>query len=188
MQLADFQDLTTFLGSAHRGDSETVTHLYRVLFPSLRRMAGSFLRNEYPNHTLQPTILVHDAFIRLLVQQRIDWRDRAHFFRTTARQMRQSLVAHARSRKAKKRAGGLRREELNGCEAVAEDFEHFIILDDLLRTLQTIDARAADVFELSFFWGLHYTDIAKLLQISEKTVERDWEFVRAWFSMALKRS
>jgi RNA polymerase sigma-70 factor (ECF subfamily) len=167
------------------GDRAALDRLLPLVYDELRRIASRYLEQERPDHTLQPTALVHEAYFRLIDQRQVDWRNRAQFLGLAAEMMRRILVNHARDRNAAKRGGGLKKvtltEALNtpGPEVDIEG------LDDALRRLAGRDPRKARIVELRFFGGLTTTEAAQVLEISTATAERDWQFARAWLFAAL---
>ena len=144
------------------------------------------MRRERRDHSLQPTALVHEAYLRLIDQRQVDWRNRAHFLGAAAVMMRRILVNHARDRAAAKRGGGARRVSLTlADQAFPEAGVDVLALHEALEKLAVIDARKSQVVELKFFGGLTATEIAEQLQLSVATVEREWSFSRAWLHDAL---
>ena len=158
-----------------------------MLFRSLHRLAVQYLSREDPGHTLQPTALVHEAYLRLVDQRRVDWRNRAQFIGVAAGMMRRILVDHARDRLARKRGSGAQQVSLSLVEAPSgqPDVE-LIALEQALEELAAMDPRKARVVELKFFGGLTIEEISEVLGISEATVEREWSFARAWLYRAME--
>lgn len=157
-----------------------------VVYAELRRLAANYLRRERPDHTLQPTALVHEAFIRLVDQRQIDWSNRAQFMGLAAVMMRRILVNHARDRVAGKRGGGVEHVALTLVgEGIGAAEVKLLDLHDALDRLGEADARKAQIVELKFFGGLTTEEIAETLRISTATVERDWKFARAWLHQAV---
>lgn len=164
--------------------------LAKVVFPALRQIAASLLRKERDWHTLRPTDLVHVIFMRLFLEQRIDWRNADHFFFVVAREMRQVLVAHARRRVALKRGGKKEQVSLDGLMAhsLSEDRLLAVIAVDLaLREMANHDERAVRIVELRFYFGLDMDEIAEILATPIETVRAEWMFARAWLSQRLRR-
>jgi len=157
-----------------------------LVYAELRRLAASYLRRERPGHTLQPTALVHEAYVRLLDQRQIDWSNRAQFMGLAAVMMRRILVNHARDRVAEKRGGGAQHVPLTlageGIGAIEVNLLH---LHDALTRLSETDPRKGQIVELKFFGGLTTEEIAAALSVSTATVERDWKFARAWLHRTL---
>lgn len=174
-------DATQLLTRARGGDAAAAAELLPIVYEELRALAACYLRRERGEHTLQPTALVHEAFVRLVDQVRIEWRDRAHFFRTAAQAMRRVLVDHARARDAAKRGGGCRRVVLDDEVAPqARPQVDLLELDDLLTRLAALNERHAQVIELRFFGGMTIDETAAALGVSTTTVEDDWAVARAW--------
>lgn len=171
------------LASRSGANSET-TRLTELLYDELRKLAGSYLRAEATGHTLQPTALVHEAYIRM-TSQRMEWQDRAHFMAIAAKTMRRVLLDHARRRLAGKRGKG---EVIAVTGPNTNDDGRaldMLALDDALKVLAEKDARAAKVVELHFFGGLNVAETADALGISAATAKRDWSFARAWLKREL---
>jgi RNA polymerase sigma factor (TIGR02999 family) len=165
----------------------------RIAYDELRRLAGDFLRRERPDHTLQPTALVHEAYIRLTEQHGVVWRNRAHFLAVAATMMRRILVNHAEAHRAAKRGGGescvtLDTSALGAAGAAVEPAVDVLALDEALTALATLDARAARVVELRFFAGLSVEETAEALRISPATVKREWTVARTWLRRELTRA
>jgi RNA polymerase sigma factor (TIGR02999 family) len=146
------------------------------------------MRRERPGHTLQPTALVHEAFLRLINQSRVDWRNRAHFFGAAARLMRQILINHAEARQAGKRGGGAERVSLNDADhsAVVHEID-LIALNEALANLERIDPQQVRIVELRYFSGLTVEEVAEVLGVSSATVKREWSAARAWLRRELSR-
>jgi RNA polymerase sigma factor (TIGR02999 family) len=172
------KDVTLLLQSVGR-DGDASQRLLSAVYEELRAMARQRLRHERAGHTLQATALVHEAYLKLIGQQSLPWRHRAHFFGACANAMRQILVEHARAKTAQKRGGGRRRAELIDAAADAADLDLILAVDESLERLRAEDARAAEVVELRFFAGLETSEIAAALETSERTVHREWAFARA---------
>lgn len=160
-----------------------------IVYGELRRLAASYLRRERPDHTLQPTALVHEAFMRLVDQRRIDWSNRAQFMGVAAVMMRRILVNYARDRIAAKRGGGAERVPLTlAGEGSGAAEVNLLDLHEALNRLGEADRRKARIVELKFFAGLTTGEIAETLGISSATVERDWKFARAWLHQVVSGS
>jgi len=162
------------------GDMQAREDLLPLVYQELRRRASAYLRRERPDHTLQPTALVHEAYIRLTAQTRVNWVNRVQFFAIAAQLMRRILVDHARERRAAKRPGGIRVTFDEGLRAVPPPDCELLMLDDALRDLACIDQRQADIVELKYFGGLSETEVAAVLSLSRATVTREWQSARAW--------
>jgi RNA polymerase sigma factor (TIGR02999 family) len=179
--------VTQWLLDWGRSDKRALDQMLPVLYEELHRLASHYLSGEATGHTLQPTALVHEAYLRLVDQRRVDWRNRAQFLGLAANMMRRILVNHARDRAAQKRGGGAVAVSLSLVEAPAgrADVE-LIALEDALQRLAALDERKSKVVELKFFGGLTIEEIAEVLQISGATVEREWAFARAWLYEAVE--
>ena len=168
------------------GDRNALDEMVPLVYDELHRLAEHYLGAERPDHTLQPTALVHEAYMRLVNQRSVNWRNRAHFMGVAAGVMRRILINHARDRSAGKRAGGREQISLSLVEASATGTEvELTDLEDALQRLNAIDPRKARVVELKFFGGLTMDEIAEVVETSRATVEREWSFARAWLFNAL---
>jgi RNA polymerase sigma factor (TIGR02999 family) len=168
---------------------EALNRLFPAVYANLRAAARAQLRSERPDHTLQATALVHEAYLRLLGGSYPTWNDRQHFFRAAAEAMRRILVEHARRRARVKRGGNPVRVSLTDVDSVARhDPEEILALDAAFRRLEEQDPVAADIVRLRFFAGLSVEETAGMLDVSERTVKREWAFARAWLFEALKGS
>jgi RNA polymerase sigma factor (TIGR02999 family) len=183
------QEITRILKDWSEGDTSAVARLMPLVYEELRRLARSYLAQERGDHTLQATALVHEAYLRVADQTQLNWKDRAHFYGIAARLMRQILVDHARVQNAAKR-GGLQTKfaleearELPGDKAV-----EIVALDSALENFAHTYPRKSQVVELKFFGGLEAKEIAEVLQVSEKTVLRDWNFAKLWLCRALTQN
>ena len=165
---------------------EVTEKLLGLLYPELRNLADNLMRRERANHTLQPTALVHEAYIRLVDDTRVVWQDRAHFLGISARAMRQVLVDHARKHSAAKRGGGLQRVTLD--ESFGEGGREFevLALNDAMEKFAAVDERAARVVELKVFAGMEMDELARYLGVSKRTAEGDWTFARMWLGRELE--
>jgi RNA polymerase sigma factor (TIGR02999 family) len=180
------REVTALLLAWRAGDDTALARLTPLVHDELRRLARAHLRRERPNHTLQPTALVNEVYLRLVDATQVPWQDRHHFFGVTARLMRQVLVDFARRRGYQKRGGHARRVELEPSLAVADaPREDLIAIDDALSALAAVDARKAEVVELRFFGGLSVEETAVVLKVSTETVKRDWRLAKAWLRRAL---
>lgn len=174
-------DVTALLVNWSNGDSRALDDLMPLVYGELRRLAGAYLRRERATHTLQSTALVHEAFLRLVNQQDVQWKSRAHFFGIAAQMIRRILVDHARAAQAGKRGSGAIRIELDDHMAVEQQKELDLVgLDDSLAKLAALDERQARIVELRFFAGLSVEEAAEVMQISTATVKREWSSARAW--------
>jgi RNA polymerase sigma-70 factor, ECF subfamily len=179
-------DIATLLSQARQGSSEALDALLPLVYTELRRMAARYLRRERAGHTLQPTALVHEAYIRLIDQENKDWRNRAHFLAIAAHMMRRVLVDHARSRNYQKRGGGAARVALDEAFVfAAERSDEIVALDDAMNALAAVDQRKCQVVEMRFFGGLSVEETAEVLGVSQTTIMRDWSMARAWLYRAM---
>jgi RNA polymerase sigma factor (TIGR02999 family) len=176
--------ITVLLQRSREGDKDALESVLPLLYRELRRIAAGQLARERAGHTLQPTALVHEAYLRLVDQEQRDWVDRGHFLALAATAMRRVLVHHAERRAAAKRGGDLRRVTLPA-ELAGEDLPDMIALDRALERLAAIDPRGAQVVELRFFGGLSNEEAAGVLGLSSRTVEREWRVTRAWLRREL---
>ena len=163
------------------GNREDEAELMSAVYRELRRLAAYYLRQERAGHTLQPTALVHEAYLHLAAQKGADWQNRAHFFSAAAQAMRRILVDYARERRAQKRGGDRQRVPPDEAFTFAEErSEDLLALDGALEKLAGLDPRQSRIVELRFFGGLTEAEIAEVLGVSEKTVKRDWSVAKAW--------
>jgi len=175
------QDLTGLLRAWANGSQPALDALTPLVYGELRRLAGSYLRREEPGLTLEPTALVHEAYLRLVDSNLPDWRNRTHFYGVAAHLMRQILVDNARERNALKRGGGAVHLSLEEHLALSPEQEtDLVALDDALERLAACAPRKAQVVELRFFGGLSEDEIAEVLKVSAVTVRRDWQFSKSW--------
>jgi RNA polymerase sigma factor (TIGR02999 family) len=182
------RDITGLLHAWSDGDVAARDRLVPVVYEELRRRAAAFLRRERPGHTLEPTALVHEAYLRLVDQDRAVWRNRAQFFAIASEMMRRILVDRARARKMAKRSGQWARVSLAENAAGTSPREVDLLdLDTALNELASLDARKARVAELRFFGGLSLEEIGLALDISVATTTRDWQAARAWLFKRLTR-
>jgi RNA polymerase sigma-70 factor, ECF subfamily len=185
MQNPDSVSLTQLLIDAGNGNDAALNQILPQIYDELRRLAGSYMNRERPDHTLQPTALVHEAYLRLIDQRRVDWKNRAQFFGLAANMMRRVLVNHARDRAASKRGGSSPRVTLSMAEDLEQPKLDVMAVDEALGKLAELDPRKTRIVEFKFFTGLTTEEIAELLGISVATVEREWKFARAWLFNAL---
>ena len=175
------QRVTELLERWGHGDDAALAELTPLVYEELLRLAHHYMKGERPDHTLQTTALVNEAYLRLADQTASNRHGRAHFFAVAARAMRQILVSYARSNRAQKRGGGAARIELDGAAILSpEQSKEIVDLHEALDRLGTLDSRKARVVELKFFGGLSYEEIAEVLKIAVVTVRRDWEFAKLW--------
>ena len=182
-------DVTLLLQAWGGGDKEALDRLAPLVYHALRRIAGRIMTAERPNHTLQATALVNEAYVRLVDAGEATWQDRAHFFALCARAMRQILIDHARARASEKRGGGEVAIALDeGLIAGPSPEANLLGLDDALNRLAQLDPRKSQVVEMRFFGGLSLDETAEALKVSTKTVQRDWQLARAWLYRELHSS
>jgi len=175
------QRVTQLLMEWSHGDDAALSELTPLVYDELRRLAHHFMEGQRPDHTLQTTALVNEAYLRLADQTNPSWQNRTHFFAVAARAMRQIVVDYARSQQSQKRGGGLLRIELDEAAIVSpEQSKEIVDLHEALERLAILDFRKSQVVELKYFGGLNYDEMAEVLKISRVTVRRDWEFARIW--------
>ena len=174
-------EVTQILHEWSGGDANAPERLMPFVYDELRRLARSFLAKERDDHTLQPTALVHEAYVRLVDQTRVNWQNRAHFYGIAASMMRRVLIDHARAHAAEKRGGGAVRLSLNDVQVPLEQrAADFVALDEALKRLSQFDERKSRVVEMRFFGGLNDEEIAEVLGVTTRTVLRDWKKARLW--------
>jgi RNA polymerase sigma factor (TIGR02999 family) len=180
--------VTKLLQGWRAGDPRALDALLPLVYDELRRLAHHHLRNERPNHTLQSTALVHEAYFRLVGQDFPEWKSRAHFFAIAAQLMRQILVDYARRQRASKRGGGICVLPLDDAVALPQSKDVDVLaLDDALNALAELDPRQTRVVELRFFAGLSLEEISQVMGIATATVQRDWTAARAWLYREISR-
>jgi RNA polymerase sigma-70 factor (ECF subfamily) len=179
-------DITRLLVRLKSGDQEAQSQLIPLVYSELRRLAAHYMKGERPDHTLQATALVHEAFLRLVGAEDIDWQSRAHFFAVAAQTMRRILVDYARAKTAERRGGHGTKLSLETAIVYSpEQSEEIVALDAALERLEVWDSRQCRVVELRFFGGLSLEETAEVLGISTRTVKRDWSMARAWLHAEL---
>jgi RNA polymerase sigma factor (TIGR02999 family) len=179
-------EITRLLAAWTAGDQAALDKLLPLVYDELRRIAGAYMRRERPDHMLQTTALVHEAYLRLVEQQHVRWQSRAHFFAIAAQVMRRILVDHARSLRRAKRGKGLAGLPIHDVAILSDErAEELIAIDALLENLTTIDARKSRVFELRYFGGMSVDEAAEVLKVSPATVARDWRMAKAWLRREL---
>src|SRR5580704_16644339 len=187
MPMSSPGQVTDLLRAWNRGDQQALEQLIPLVEAELRRMARAYMARERREHTLQPTALVNEAFLRLTDAQRIRWQDRAHFLGIAARLMRRVLVDHARARGSGKRGGAAQKVSLDEAPLLApEPAVDVLALDRALEALAAVDARKGRVVELRFFGGLSVEETAEVLHVSTDTVKRDWSMAKLWLLHELK--
>jgi RNA polymerase sigma-70 factor (ECF subfamily) len=179
--------VTGLLLKWERGDAGALERLIPLVHRELHQIAQRCMARERPGHSLQATVLVNEAYLRLIDAKDVAWRDRLHFLAVAARVMRRILVDHARTRRAQKRGGPAARVTFDEALVVTrEPREDFVALDDALETLATFDERKSRVIELRFFGGLSVEETASLLKVSPSTVMSDWRLARAWLQREMR--
>jgi RNA polymerase sigma factor (TIGR02999 family) len=181
------EELTQLLRSYSNGDRAALDKMLPLVYDELRRIASRSLNRERPDHTLQTTALVHEAYLRLVQQDRVQWQNRAQFYAIAASLVRRILVDYARSGRAMKRSGGAQKVPLDeGTVFSPQRPSDVLALDDALNRLGSLDPRKCRIVELKFFGGLTAEEIAEVLQLSAITVLRDWSMARAWLYRELR--
>jgi RNA polymerase sigma factor (TIGR02999 family) len=180
-------ELTVLLRKVRQGQAGAADDLIRVVYQELRRIAGACMRDERPGHTLQPTALINEAWLRLADQTQVDWRDRAHFFGVAAQMMRRVLVDHARTRLADKRGAGAAMVSLDcvDVEASPQKLEEILAIDEALSRLRQFDPQQAQIVEMHYFAGMTVKETAEALGVSSRTVNREWALASAWLRREL---
>ena len=182
-------EITGLLQAWSNGQDDAQELLWPLVYEELHEKASQFMRSERQDHTLQVTAVVHEAYLKLVDQRKARWQDRNHFYAIAARVMRRILVDHARKRACSKRWGDQQRREIDsGCGLPPEAPPDLVALDEALATLKKLDHRKANIVELKFFGGLTYSEIGEVLHCSEKTVQRQWKFARAWLLRELSEA
>ncbi len=180
-------EITLILEAAQQGDPAAAEQLLPLVYEELRRLAAHKMANEAPGQTLQPTALVHEAWLRLNGSTRQEWRGREHFFSAAAEAMRRILVDNARRKLRVRHGGGLERVDAGAFDLpITQDDEKCLRVNEALDELAAADPRKAEVVKLRVFAGLQVQEIAAVMNASEKTVQRDWTFAKAWLSRELK--
>jgi RNA polymerase sigma factor (TIGR02999 family) len=188
-------EFTDLVARLRNGNKEAEAQLYEAVYQELRRVAAKYLRNERPNHTLQPTALVNEACVKLLGAPAREWNNKEHFFAVAARAMRQVLVDHARERRAEKRGGALTKMQLDDFLPAgnqqspgvdADRLDEILFVNSAMDRLAEEHPRQSQVVELRFFGGLTAEEASRILGVDMRTVHRDWQFARAWLYRELK--
>jgi RNA polymerase sigma factor (TIGR02999 family) len=182
-------EVTQILQNWSGGDSEAPARLMPFVYDEMRRLARVFLAKERGNHTLQPTALVHEAYVRLIDQTRVNWQNRAHFYGIAASMMRRVLIDHARSHATDKRGGATIRLSIDDVQVPVEERAAALLdLDEALERLKEMDERKCKIVEMRFFGGLSDEEIAEVLDVSTRTVLRDWKTARLWLYRELTQN
>lgn len=180
-------DVTRILEAVQQGDAAAAKDLLPVVYEELRRLARARMAQQVGGHTLQPTALVHEAWLRLVGSERQEWNGRGHFFAAAAEAMRHILVDGARRKRRAKHGGGQERVDVNEVEiAAGVDDEKILLVNEALEKLAVEDPIRAEVVKLHFFVGLTHAESAEILQISEKTVRRHWNYSRVWLYQTIQ--
>jgi RNA polymerase sigma-70 factor, ECF subfamily len=179
------QPITQLLAAARGGDPDAGEAVARAVHGELRQLAAAYLRKERPDHTLQPTALVHEAYLRLLGQAHVEWQNRSHFFGIAAQAMRRLLVDHARRNSAARRDGGIAVTLDDGLVSGSDAAYDVLGVHEALESLARVDPRQARIVELKFFVGLSLEEIAEVVEVSVATVSREWAMARAWLQQEL---
>jgi RNA polymerase sigma factor (TIGR02999 family) len=178
--------VTDLLTKWSEGDKAALDQLIPLVHSELRRIARRYMGRQSPEHTLQTSALINEAYLRLVDQQSVEWQDRAHFFAVSSQIMRNILIDHARKYRYAKRGGGARKIGLEEAAAIAEQrAAEFVALDDALSQLAAFDPRKSQIVELRFFGGLNIEETAEVMKISPATVQREWRAARAWLQRAM---
>ena len=182
------KEITAILKDWTNGKRESADELLKLVYDELRKIAARYLGKERSGHTLQPTALVHEAYMRLIDISDLDWKDRAHFFAVAANVMRHILVDHARARLTEKRGGHFQRISLEtAVNVLSEPSLDVLAVDDAMRELAEFDKRQCKIIELRFFGGLTIEETAAVLDISAATVKREWILAKAWLFRRLNQ-
>ena len=181
------KEVTRLLIDWGNGDQAALDELMPLVYDELRRLASRYMRRESQGHTLQASALVNEAYLRLVDQKSVQWQNRAHFFGVAAQLMRRILVDHARSRLRAKRGGGAQMVSLVESGATSEEVAEVIALDVALKDLAEMDPRKSQIVEMKFFGGLTTEEMAEVLKVTSRTVEREWRKAKAWLNRALKQ-
>jgi RNA polymerase sigma factor (TIGR02999 family) len=180
------ENITQLLRDVRTGDKNAEARLIELVYDELHEIAARNLRRERPGHTLQATALVNEAYMRLASLKETDWKSRAHFFAVAAQVMRHILVDYARNRLSEKRGAGLPALPIDEALTFSDDrLEQLLVLEDALQKLENQDSRANQVVVMRFYGGLSMEEIAEVLQVSARTVKRDWNYGRAWLKSEL---
>ena len=188
-RMSNQENITGLLIEISNGSRTKIDDLLPLVYDEMKKMAAGYLRRERADHTLQPTALVHEAYIKLIDQTRVSWQNRAHFFGVAAQVMRRLLVDHARSHNAEKRFGGLEKLQLDeNIDKAVEMSGEIIALDEALENLAKVDPPMAKLVELRYFGGLTFEEAAEVLGVSVITAKRHWKLARSWLYGQLNRT
>jgi len=184
---ASQHEVTELLRQWRSGDKEALDKLAPLVYDELHRLAHQYISRERPDHTLQTTALVNEAYLRLVEQKDVDWESRAHFFAVSAQVMRHILVDYARQHASAKRGGEFQKVALEEQAIVSrERAAELVVLDEAMQALHEIHPRRSRVVELRYFGGLNNKEASEVLKVSETTIERDWRFAKAWLYRELQ--
>lgn len=181
------KEVTRLLVDWGNGDQAALDDLIPLVYEELRRMAGRYMRRESQGHTLQTSALVNEAYLRLVDQKSVKWQNRAHFFGVAAQLMRRILVDHARSRLRAKRGGRAQMVSLAEQAVMSNEVAEVIALDEALKNLAEMDQRKSQIVEMKFFGGLTTEEVAEVLKVTSRTVEREWRKAKAWLNRAISK-
>jgi RNA polymerase sigma-70 factor (ECF subfamily) len=181
LQPTEPENITRLLIELTNGNRSAVDALLPLIYDELRSLAANYLRRERSDHTLQPTALVHEAYLRMVDQTRVNWQNRAHFFGVAAQMMRRILVDHARAQSAGKRGADFQKLSLDeNIDKAVERSDELLALDEALERLAEMDEQKARIVELRYFVGLSFEEIAEVLGVSPVTIKRHWRITKAW--------
>ena len=181
------KEVTRLLVDWGNGDQEALDELIPLVYDELRRLARAYMRRESQDHTLETSALVNEAYLRLIDQKSVKWQNRAHFFGVAAQLMRRILVNHARSRSRVKRGGRTQIVSLDEQAIITKEVAEVIALDEALKNLAEMDPRKSQIVEMKFFGGLTTEEVAEVLKITSRTVEREWRKAKAWLNRAISK-
>lgn len=187
MAIASQKEVTRLLIAWGNGNQAAMDELMVLVYDELRRLASRYMRREGQGHTLQTSALVNEAYLRLIDQKKVQWQNRAHFFGVAAQLMRRILVDHARSRSRAKRGGGAQMVSLADHRGVSKEVAEVIALDNALKDLSEMDPRKCQIVEMKFFGGLTNEEVAEVLNVTSRTVEREWRKAKAWLHRAISK-
>lgn len=186
--MTETTNVTRLLKDSQNGDKSALNELFPLVYDELRKLANIRMNSERGNHTLQPTALVHEVYMRLIDQHSVDWNNRLHFFGLASEMMRRILVTHAVKKKTNKRGGEFVQVELDEAISFSGEGEiDFVELDEALNELEKFAPRQAKVVEMRFFGGLTNEEVASMLKLDERTIKRDWRTAKAWLFEKLKK-
>lgn len=175
------EEITQLLANWSAGEPQALERLVPLVYPELRRMARRQMARENPNHTLQTSALINEAYLKLVDRQQTDWQNRAHFYAVAAQVMRHILIDHARRHLYNKRGGGAQHVPLEEAEIIKDGrAADLLALDEALNTLVKLDPRRSQIIELKFFAGLNAEEISEVMNVSPSTVQREWRAAKAW--------